>query len=284
MNLNNTPRRKPNYAYGSQVMSLRNLNREAQAINKPAAVNAGNPIGIAPVAINPPRKAAASTGLDSLESLGGEAGEIQKRNNLKSSLPYLSNAVNSFITPARPGMPNLQSSVALNRVNYAGSRAGVGQRLREADLATKTLDGNTGAYVRAAGLGRGLSAVADINERELNENAGIASREAMINAEIQGRNLTKLDRYQDELIGRDNAIKSNVSGNISNAVDKYVMGENLKTDRDTDVLKSRILASQNPELFNRQLDKWEADGVLTAEQVKELKGFKKYGGKLNKAF
>src|SRR5690606_36473329 len=119
MNLNNTPRRKPNYAYGSQVMSLRNLNREAQAINKPAAVNAGNPIGIAPVAINPPRKAAASTGSDSLESLGGEAGEIQKRNNLKSSLPYLSNAVNSFITPARPGMPNLQSSVALNRVNYA---------------------------------------------------------------------------------------------------------------------------------------------------------------------
>ena len=224
---------------------------------------------------------------DSLSSLADQANDSKTKPNLKGAIPYASNVVNSFITPKRQLPPRLQSSINLGRVDLSGARSGIAQRLREHDLGTSNLDGNSGAYVRTAGLAKGMQSLADIDAQEANMNVDIGNREAAMNSDIEARNLSALNQYQDNIIGRDSAIKRNFTANLSNAADKYVASENLKTDRETDLAKVGILAAQHEStgVYGRTLDKMVKSGYITDDMYKSLSKPKmRFGGQLKKAF
>lgn len=282
-------KRKPNNPFYVPNARYAGMQADVNASLQPGVAK-GMGGSIEEVVVRPPKPTAplaARVADTSTGSLNDTAKDMMKKPlaKLKPIIPYVSNVANSFITPKRQSAPHLQSSVSLGRVSMGSSRAGISQRVREADLGTRSLDGNTGSFVRAANLGQGLKAIADVNEREAITNAEIGAREASLNAGIEQSNLSKMDDYNNQSISRDSAIKSGIASNISNAVDKFVAGENLKTDRDSDLQKAQIIMSANKGVSNRMLDRMLDEGTLSQAQYDSYKAGKfKYGGKLKKAF
>lgn len=285
-------KRKPNNPFYVPNARYARLQAEANGTlaGQPGNVAFGMGGAIDEVVVRPPVSASSigsKVADTSTGSINDTAKDMLKKplSKLKPIIPYVSNVANSFITPKRQSAPSLQSSVSMGRVSMDSSRAGVSQRIREADLGTRSLDGNTGSFVRAANLGQGLKAIADVNERETIANAEISAREASLNAGIEQSNLSKLDEYNNQSVSRDSAIKSGIASNLSNAVDKFVAGENLKTERDTDLQKAQIIMSANKGVSNRMLDRMLEEGTLSQTQYDSYKAGKfKYGGKLKKAF
>lgn len=157
---------------------------------------------------------------------------------VNSIVPFASNIANAFRRVPQPIRPGTISPVSLTRVSNANERANLDYQTRGEDLAAdRSLAGNTGSAVRAAGLATKLRAYGDSYSRENNANADIANRQAEINSGIQERNVASQNNYNDQLVGAKMAQQRQSAANISNASDKYIQIQNATAQRNLDQQK-----------------------------------------------
>jgi hypothetical protein len=203
--------------------------------------------------------------------------------------PFLSNISNAF---SKPGMPTQQKAtdyITAPRVDFSAQRNEVDRELQGMNKAAyRNLDENSAAAVLNANLTQGIRAKNEISEKENNANTLGKFETAKINAGIQAGNNGMIKNYQNELLERDNTMKSMRSANLSNAVDKKIAidGEERKAALDTAKLGIYGKLFENSGVMSRLTDYATRFGTENGLDLELLglppKQKKKMGGRINK--
>lgn len=136
--------------------------------------------------------------------------------------PFLSNFVNATQKLPLPPVPQLNTEITPNLVDYSASRNEAVRANRSANASART-NLNSGAAVSAvtaANLAGQTRAVSQINEAENNQNASIRNSTAAENAQIRAGNTALQNNYQNELVQRQIKGQSLKSANMANLEEK----------------------------------------------------------------
>lgn len=143
--------------------------------------------------------------------------------------PYASNIINATRTAPMPRVPNMVSSVTLDKINMNNDRSMVERGVRAANTAAaNSLDANTAAAVQQSTLATRFDQLSTVNQAERNSNAQVSNEQAKINSGIQTVNMAKLDTLNDNIVERQVAQQRAQSENIANVGDKFIGIQNEK--------------------------------------------------------
>lgn len=157
--------------------------------------------------------------------------------------PFASNIVNAFRKPPMPKRGMNDSYTALQKVDLSNERNAVSNTIAASNRATeRNVDSNTAEAVKAFNRGEEFSRLSAINERETNTNIGISNAQGQMDAAVSAANVTKENKYRDELVARDVAHQREQSANWANAGDKLMMIRNEKSKERTELAKANVLA------------------------------------------
>lgn len=136
--------------------------------------------------------------------------------------PFLSNFVNATTKLPLPPIPQVNTEITPNLVDYSASRNEAVRANRSANASART-NLNSGAAVSAttaANLAGQTRAVSQINEAENNQNAQIRNSTAAENAQIRAGNTALQNNYQNELVQRQIKGQNLKSANMANVEEK----------------------------------------------------------------
>lgn len=157
------------------------------------------------------------------------------------TIPYISNIANSFRRPPMPATPRTVSPIAPTRVSFAAQMAEADRQRRGADLAaSRSLDENTAAAVRASDLAQSIRAKNSIAEQEANINAGLRMQAAQVNAGIDAQNTAIMNQYKQDQVAARIAQQREQSENLANAADKYIAQRNAEAQRKLDMDRLKV--------------------------------------------
>ena len=221
-----------------------------------------------------------------------------------AAAPFLSNYYNATQKLSLPPVPQLNTEITPNLVDYSASRNEAVRQARSANASART-NLNSGAAVSAttaANLAGQVRSVGQINEAENNQNAQIRNSAAAENAQIRTGNTALQNNYQNELVQRQIKSQNMQSANMANAEEKiHGMGIDQKL-QDNEHTKLMLTALSDPtgaswrgargqfakylpadqmaqlDAYNKKLsDRYDADNELDRQQkVQNLAAFKSY--------
>jgi hypothetical protein len=195
-------------------------------------------------------------------------------------VPYISNIVNSFRKPPMIKNPNTVSKPTAVRINLDSTRNEVRRKLRSSDLAaSRTLDENSAAAVRAGNMAIGLNQLGQVNESEANANAQLAGQNRQMGLQTDMYNSSVMNKYNDDVVNRGLAETRFQQQNIADAADKF-MGQTAQRDvAKLDKEKAQIYSTmfENSGVWNREIERLKKMGIDVSKY-----GMKMYGGKMKK--
>lgn len=204
-------------------------------------------------------------------------------------VPYISNIANSFRRVPLPDAPGYISPVTARRVNFDAQRAEADRMMRGVNSnVDKTLDENTGAAVKATNLASNIRGKNSISENESNTNAQLQMEADRTNAAIDMQNVGLKNQWKRDLVEAQVAQQREQSQNLSNAADKYVGQQNVKSQEALDKAKWEALQPmwQNSGVSGRAFGKDSEFAIKlkasNPDLYKQMYGEFAYGGKMSR--
>lgn len=182
---------------------------------------------------------------------------------LTAATPYISNIANSLRTAPMPKVPGMVSPVTLSKIRLDATRAKASNTARAQDLAAdRSLDEQSAAAVRGSNLARNLEAQGQISEQEAFLNARQKAEAAGMNLNVDAMNTGAMNKYQDEMTGRNIAIQRGQSENLANAVDKNIAIRNEAAKGKLDLQKLQTLSQiwKESGVYDRLTKKMKGEG------------------------
>lgn len=194
---------------------------------------------------------------------------------LQDIAPYASNVANMFRRVPSPMQPQLEGETTANLVDFSGDRAALERDRAGVNMMLEANSPNSAAANanKVASLASFLEAKGKLSQAERNTNANIKNQVAGVNAGIRGRNVGRLNEYQDAIINRQLAEQRLSQENLADFATKYGM---QSRDKSMMALENRKL-DMLPVQFK---DSGVVDRNLLAYLEKEGYLKKKYGGKI----
>lgn len=219
----------------------------------------------------------------------------------KSVVPFISNIMNSKRKVPAPPAPELNNYTTLNKVDFSDERNQVQRSERVSNMnSDRSLDENSATAAKLFSRGQTMEKLSEVNNREKNTNIGISNQEAQMRSRTDEVNNAKLDDFAAAKVQRKITQQNADSENLSNAADKYVLGdtERRKAKLEDDRTKTySTMFSQSGVMLRNAIARKNANGaeaykgefsdpLLLAEEarMKEAGNKKMFGGRLKKAY
>lgn len=178
------------------------------------------------------------------------AGYVQPSNFLSSvskfapGIGLADNVVNAFLTSntPEPPRPELVSPAKLKtNVNTSPQREAVDRRFRSLKKNfSDSGQGPAGAVNLLAGMDQANVAKNQIYSAELNQETNLINQDALNRQKVDFVNTDRMNKYNQQKYERELGIQSDISGNVSNAVDDILQMVTENNQKGLDISKLLI--------------------------------------------